>query len=789
MADANIHPSVILIRDRLHDIFPEIEIPLDIIGWHIRQSTSIEAICSHFVSEILSFGQVTDPRQTTNDIQEQIISSSSCTPKQTTINDDTLKTLYDVFNTIPHDYIENIYIQFKNSNNPNWYDDIVNELLSYNLIKPSINKRSYDDMIIDDIIFIPDEYNRLLAILPDIDPDYALECYMRYRETSSDKTDLNILITSLIENGYIKLIDKLERLHNERLKENLREPKFEINEFLKTFPNPLEYFYDRTKNLSESYKKHAYIYLANAFARVSIDYIKQILSNNNYRFAPSIKQLQEEFQTYHINQNKQGKKSNDAVLKRLNQRARAPVSIPDIPDEIFYKELCYVKHEDEIIEIIMSSKDIDTASVNDFDPNRALGLWHILATNLDMWKDKLTPTITYSIHDQLPDGRLRLNDLVEYYTRRPFRGFVPTDIRGIDTQSISKSSRFQWRGNGLLKLFTSEFGIIFVDNETPIDQPYQWIGTMFSSTLFTNAGVDLMTRTQYLTRKQEFRDEQIRIATENGTLQTCDCCCDDQLLDDDMISCDNNHRFCQTCIRNYIENGFISNGECFFTCLNSTCKYEYSTSLMNHLLSPTLLSRLLIKIQQEELRLANIPNFEQCKYCTFGTIIDDPNERVFRCLNQECLKETCRACGEPNHIPLRCDEVEKKDELDMRTFIENRVSEAMIRVCYKCKQRFYKLEGCNKMTCACGASMCYICRQPIHGYEHFNNNEKCGANTDVVKLHQEEMHLAYEEAKKVYIERHPETRDLVLKYDPQQHLAGSKPKNTSKRKRGRHRYE
>jgi hypothetical protein len=51
--------------------------------------------------------------------------------------------------------------------------------------------------------------------------------------------------------------------------------------------------------------------------------------------------------------------------------------------------------------------------------------------------------------------------------------------------------------------------------------------------------------TEYLTRKQEFRDEQICIAKENGTLQTCDCCCDDQLLDDDMINCDNNHRFCQ----------------------------------------------------------------------------------------------------------------------------------------------------------------------------------------------------------------------------------------------------
>jgi hypothetical protein len=188
---------------------------------------------------------------------------------------------------------------------------------------------------------LTDEYERLLAILPDIDPDHAFECYMKFLETStSDQTDLNILITSLIEHGYVKLTDKLERLRNERLKENVREPKFEIEEFLKTFPNPLEYFYDRTKNVSESYKTHAYIYLANAFARLSSDYIKQILNSNNYRFAPAIKQLQEEFYTYHR------KKSNDTSYvngtKRLNHRARAPISIPDIPDEIFYKVKCHL---------------------------------------------------------------------------------------------------------------------------------------------------------------------------------------------------------------------------------------------------------------------------------------------------------------------------------------------------------------------------------------------------------------------------------------------------------------
>ena len=145
----------------------------------------------------------------------------------------------------------------------------------------------------------------------------------------------------------------------------------------------------------------------------------------------------------------------------------------------------------------MSSREIDAVSVEEFDPNRALGLWHILATNLNMWKNKLTPTITYTIHDQTSDGRIQLNDLVEYYTRRPFVGFKPTSIKGVDTQlTTNKRSRYQWQGNGILKLFRSDFGFVIVDDETPTDQPYEWVATMFGSTLFTSAGVDLMTRTR-----------------------------------------------------------------------------------------------------------------------------------------------------------------------------------------------------------------------------------------------------------------------------------------------------
>lgn len=60
------------------------------------------------------------------------------------------------------------------------------------------------------------------------------------------------------------------------------------------------------------------------------------------------------------------------------------------------------------------------------------------------------------------------------------------------------------------------------------------------------------------------------------------------------------------------------------------------------------------------------------------------------------------------------------DEHKGRLFIEEEMSEALIRKCYNCKKPFVIRDGCNKIQCSCGATMCYRCRQPITGYSHFD---------------------------------------------------------------------
>ena len=101
----------------------------------------------------------------------------------------------------------------------------------------------------------------------------------------------------------------------------------------------------------------------------------------------------------------------------------------------------------------------------------------------------------------------------------------------------------------------------------------------------------------------------------------------------------------------------------------------------------------------------------------------------FKCRNPSCSRASCRLCRVAWRDPHKCNE---REELSLRTTVEAARSAAMKRVCPKCNLSFVKESGCNKMTCTCGYTMCYLCRQGLgqqapslanahqnHDYSHF----------------------------------------------------------------------
>jgi TRIAD3 protein (E3 ubiquitin-protein ligase RNF216) len=270
---------------------------------------------------------------------------------------------------------------------------------------------------------------------------------------------------------------------------------------------------------------------------------------------------------------------------------------------------------------------------------------------------------------------------------------------------------------------------------------------------------------------------------ETGQGIECGCCCCEYPFDE-MVQCLEGHLFCKNCLKKYVEESVFGQGQIDVHCMDgSGCKSTFPMSQLRRCLPEQMLNKIMNRMQELEIMKAGIENIYQCPFCDYKAEVTNPDDKVFKCA--KCEKESCRLCKEISHIPLRCEEVEKKNETDFRKTVEERMSEALIRTCPKCKQKFYKTEGCNKMTCQCGAYVCYVCRDMIThkvGYEHFckcNRNPmpmgKCGkcqmCYLFLKNTEEEDQKLVEEMKRKVeedYKREHPELAEKEIQIGPKE---------------------
>ncbi|CAI6337406.1 unnamed protein product [Periconia digitata] len=90
----------------------------------------------------------------------------------------------------------------------------------------------------------------------------------------------------------------------------------------------------------------------------------------------------------------------------------------------------------------------------------------------------------------------------------------------------------------------------------------------------------------------------------------------------------------------------------------------------------------------------------------------------FQCLSPTCARASCLTCAAPWHDPHKC---YSSQLTSLRLALERATTDAIKRTCPVCNLSFVKSDGCNKLVCLCGYSMCYICRKglKVEGYAHF----------------------------------------------------------------------
>uniref|UniRef100_A0A2K5LH55 Ring finger protein 216 n=1 Tax=Cercocebus atys TaxID=9531 RepID=A0A2K5LH55_CERAT len=198
---------------------------------------------------------------------------------------------------------------------------------------------------------------------------------------------------------------------------------------------------------------------------------------------------------------------------------------------------------------------------------------------------------------------------------------------------------------------------------------------------------------------------------KDGQLIECRCCYGEFPFEE-LTQCADAHLYAQEAV--------FGSGKSELSCMEGSCTCSFPTSELEKVLPQTILYKYYERKAEEEVAAAYADELVRCPSCSFPALLDSDVKR-FSCPNPRCRKETCRKCQGlwKEHNGLTCEELAEKDDIKYRTSIEEKMTAARIRKCHKCGTGLIKSEGCNRMSCRCGAQMCYLCRVSINGYDHF----------------------------------------------------------------------
>ena len=204
----------------------------------------------------------------------------------------------------------------------------------------------------------------------------------------------------------------------------------------------------------------------------------------------------------------------------------------------------------------------------------------------------------------------------------------------------------------------------------------------------------------------------------------CLCCYGDYPVSA-LNSCDNGHEVCSDCIQRYVSEQCDGNGSTVFKCIaSSDCDCRYSLVLLEKVLSPTLNKRCNEMVALEEIRKAsgdgNDDSFWKCPTCSYIGFIGGKYPSI---LCPQCNLAYCTSCN-VSHPDRTCEEHQREQVMrqDPKHLVAEAMSRATQRFCPRCNQNFIIGDGCNKITCACGAKCCYLCGVAVADYSHFCNN-------------------------------------------------------------------
>lgn len=214
--------------------------------------------------------------------------------------------------------------------------------------------------------------------------------------------------------------------------------------------------------------------------------------------------------------------------------------------------------------------------------------------------------------------------------------------------------------------------------------------------------------------------------------------CYDELPGTKFTMLDCGHSFCTHCLERQAQVHTSEGALDAIKCPDTNCQRPLDPHEIKRLLSPGHFER------WEDLTLKRaLDSMSDASYCPrCGTLsLEDPAENCADC--PKCFFVFCTFCEEARHPGVHCVGAATRLEIlrekakggnreaiqELRKKEHEHLSlleiEKLSKPCPVCGMAIERSQGCNKMTCTCGAFFCYKCGKQIQGYDHFKEGSEC----------------------------------------------------------------
>lgn len=119
-----------------------------------------------------------------------------------------------------------------------------------------------------------------------------------------------------------------------------------------------------------------------------------------------------------------------------------------------------------------------------------------------------------------------------------------------------------------------------------------------------------------------------------------------------MVQCPEAHLFCRSCVRQYVKVQLGSHDSNIVCMHPSECKLPFPEAELARFLPEKLLDLYHRIKQQKEISDAQIDDLEECPFCEYKAVIENVDEKLFRCQREDCSAVTCRSCKKPVSLTI-----------------------------------------------------------------------------------------------------------------------------------------